>query len=257
MYLWRAIIDFFKSGQRRRAIPAASAAVEVVNSHQREPLIPAAITLTKHETGITLEFPMREDRRPILRALAWRQFHGGLFFLMVPILAYASCQFFGYRHSINYWTPVFVTGLFLLAAAANKSSVINQDAYDDDLQQLSVLGNLLVRTSRDLHKQVWYQHEIRDIALMQGARPKTANIASGDVGNLRLEVSLSNGDVVSLIPWNSDLSLVNSYPREELEWVATQLRLALFPTAPQSSDDPHATAIRAKDASREETRYTE
>ncbi len=264
MNLWLAIIDFFASGQRRRGIPVTLPGEEVVKAHRVTAPIKTAITLTQHETGITFDFPMCDSVRSIESEEAWRIFQIGLFLVVGAVLAHAIIKSTipGLMSHQIVGVP-FGAGLTILVIAANRASRLlrEKDAQNDNPQQLSVAGNLLVRTSRDQQKQVWYENEIRDIVLTQSALTGATDDAGGYTYNFRLEVWLHNGEIVNLITWNSVVLNADDGPREELEWVTTQLRLALWPTAtsaePSPADDPHANAIRAKDAPREETRYTE
>ncbi|MSU77384.1 MAG: hypothetical protein EXS16_04720 [Gemmataceae bacterium] len=267
MNLWRAIIDFFASGQRRRGSPVNQSADVVEKEKQGNPPITSTITQTTHEAGITLDFPMREDSRPSARELAWRQFQIGLFLSLASVMIYAICKRFGIHDVAVYLGIPLIAGLIMLIAAAHAgSSVIRENSYDDDLQQLSVAGNLLVRTSRDLRKQVWYQHEIRDVLLLQSLEATHDESTEGATTptvtyHFCLVVWLHNGEMVHLAASGGTHPLPHYRPHGELGWVATQLRLALFPTSsgpePPSAGDPHANAIQAKDARREETRYTE
>src|SRR5262249_29210863 len=135
---------------------------------------------------------------------------------------------------------------------------------DADLLQLAVAGNLLVRTTRDHKKQVWYRQEIEAILLENDVETQTNNGEGGpSVGaglyHLLLVVRLANGERTTIARWDANYPLTDYRPRAELEWVATRLRQALFHTTTEPAptrDDRLAHAVQVTTDSGDKTRIT-
>ncbi len=100
-------------------------------------------------------------------------------------------------------------------------------------QAISVAGDLLVRTTGLGDKQVWRRGEIQDIGVM-------VSLGTGDSeGNTSPDTAS-----LSVLTWKGRIDQLhhtifdrgsNETPREEMEWIASQLRLALKLYAPPAA----------------------
>jgi hypothetical protein len=237
--------------------PALRVAVETplgVQAERSAPPLNSKVVLSGHDTGITLDFHLAEDPRYHARRRAWRTFEAGIFILIGTLITFVACEMRAWRDMEIFLGVPFVVGLICLVTAASQSWATWQDTRaDDDLRQLSIVGNLLIRTSRDHRKQVWYRDEIRAIVLEEkiehfdipsgGSTPGTFMLYC-----LHLVVELHNGDKAILTRRASPHPTDDYRPKAEMEWIATQLRQALFAAAdaptPTNEDEPLAHAIR-------------
>jgi MFS family permease len=228
-----------------------------VRPERSAPPLNSRILLTAHDAGISLDFPLVEDPRHRGRRLAWRTFEAGIFILMGTLIAFAACAMGQWRELQPFLGLPFVVGLICLATAARQSWATWQDTRaDDELRQLRVVGNILIRTSRDHRKQVWYRDEIRAIALEEKIERHEPPSEGGIAGNfvlycLLLVVELHNGEKATLTRRASPHPTDDYRPKAELEWIATQLRQSLFANAdeptPATQNEPLAHAIRTAD----------
>jgi hypothetical protein len=225
------------------------------------------IVLTAHDSGISLDFPLAEDPRYRARRRAWRTFEAGILLLIGTLIAYVFCVMGEWRELQPFLGFLFVVGLICLVGAASQSWATWQDTRaDDELRQLSVVGTMLIHTSRDHRKQVWYRNEVRAITLEE-------KIEHFDIPNdgrtpgsfvlycLLLIVELHNGDKAVLTRRASPHPTDDYRPKAELEWIATQLRQALFAAAaaptPVNENESLAHAIRAAESYVDEKRITQ
>jgi hypothetical protein len=226
-----------------------------------EPPIHSKILLTQHEAGVTLEFPLPDDDRERARRRAWRAAEIGILLLIGSVFWGAICGIMHWEGMAGFAVPAFLVGIGLLIAAANMMTGIigTNQARDDDLFQLSALGNLLIRTTRDHRKQIWYRDEIRDLRVEDRVET-TAHDGDGgthysSVHIVQLMLELHAGDRVMLLGRAAGESTEDYRKKAELEWVATVLRQALQAEAPETPQvSPHA--IQAANVPPEETRIT-
>ncbi len=238
--------------------PALRVAVESpvgVQPERRAAPLNSKIVLTAHDTGISLEFPVAEDPRYQARRRAWRTFEVGIFILMGTLIAFAVGRMFEWRGMpAGFLTVPFVVGLLCLAAASSQSWATWQDVRtDDELRQLSIVGNMLIRTSRDHRKRVWYRDEIRAITLEEKIERVDVPSEGGTptiftYHCLQLIVETHTGDKAILTRHAAPHPTDDYHPKAEMEWIATQLRQALFaavdaPTV-ANQNEPLAHAIR-------------
>ena len=137
-----------------------------------------------------------------------------------------------------------------MVVAANRSfTAWTGTKADEDLRQLSVAGNLLIRTTRDHRKQIWYRHEIREISLQESVETHESSEGGTTYAyRLLLSVVLHNDERGLLMTMECGYPLTDYRPRAELEWIATLLRQALHTEAPSEatavSAEPVSEAIR-------------
>ena len=196
---------------------------------RRDRPLHSKIVLTRQETGVTLDFPLIADSRIHDRRAA-----GGTFKIAIGIWAalfacWGFCWAIDQPPLIGCFCPVAVLGAATLFLAACQAATTGQ-YYPHGLRQLSITDNLLIRTAFDQSKQVWYRQEIRTFGLVEDNVESTATDENGSsypVVNrvLRLVVELHNGEKAILLGISAGLA--DYRPKAELEWIATQLRLAL------------------------------
>jgi hypothetical protein len=243
--------------ERARLDPAASTETAVesallgVRTERLRPPLSAKVSAVHHDSGVTLDFPLPDDARLVNRREAWHLFEIGLFLLMAAIIWFAACMAFGWRDQASFATLPFLGGLALLVAAARQSWAGWTDTtVDDDLRQLCVVDNLLIRTSRDHRKQVWLGQEIREIALLEKVGIVTRSTETGEstsVYDLDLALVLGDEAKVVLRSLRCDYPLPDYRLRAELEWIATLLRQALSTqpaTPPAIGHEPVEQAIQ-------------
>lgn len=169
--------------------------------------------------------------------------------ILVALSLYFVLFFCGLRYML------FAFHLFLFPMDVTSRSA-------DRLRQLSVVGDLLVRNAGDQRKQIWYQHEMRAIILEHEVATSTCEFLGKmpftfQTFYLRVLLILHAGDSIELFTKTASDPL-NDYDRHaELEWITTQLRLALFPSLTHSKDERIAHAIQVNAAPKDESRYTE
>jgi hypothetical protein len=247
--------------ERARLDPAAPTEVAVesallgVRAERHRPPLNAKVSAVHHHGGVTLDFPLPDDARLLDRREAWHLFEIGLFLLMATIIWFAACMAFGWREQTSFAALPFLGGLALLVAAARRSWAGWADTtVDDDLRQLYVVDNLLIRTSRDHRKQIWLGQEIREIALFEKVGIVTRSSETGEsssVYDLDLAFVLSDGTKVVLRSLRCDYPLPDYRLRAELEWIATILREALFaPSAAPPNISPETVEDAIQDLNR-------
>lgn len=154
MAFWRSIVDVRGWFARSRSAGDAGHAVP-----------PVPLTLTRHDTGLTLDIPLPPDPREPARRRAWRLFEVGILLLVSILIGYVALDMTDRRAQQPWLGIPFVVGIVLLAAAASKSwSGFREHDAGKATRQLSVVGDMLLRTTRDEVKQIWYRHEIHAIA---------------------------------------------------------------------------------------------
>src|SRR5262245_49223562 len=101
----RWILDFF--GYRRGA--ASSSASPIV--------------VTRHENGVTIEFPYSEGLQARVRRRAWRQFEIGIVLLIASLIGFVICDLYEWRSFAQNLVLVvaFLSGLVNLVGAAHAS----------------------------------------------------------------------------------------------------------------------------------------
>lgn len=191
--------------------------------------IPAKPVLSSNATGITIDFPLSDDDRDCARRHAWMFFQVGVFVLVGTVFGFAIFHRVGLAFYAWIVYFPFIGGLLLLIVAAHKGTQSWQTAHhDDDVRQLAVSGNLLVRTTRDHRKQVWYRDEIKAIQL-DDRRPPI------------LVVVLENGESAILAIWDDGET-------NEPERVASALRQALNTPVKTQTDLSHAIQLPRKES---------
>lgn len=137
--------------------------------------------------------------------------------------------------------PCFIVGVVALGNTV--SSHLGRIRADESTraltQAISVVGDLLVRTTGLGDKQVWRRGEVRDIGVI------VALGTSDSEGNTSPDTAS-----LSLLTWQGQTTVLrwaifdrgrNETPREEFEWIASQLRLALkLYTPPSAAPTPAA-----------------
>ncbi len=266
MNLWHAISDFvWRQGRRANPLDDDRDA-RIMETHRVDPPITTEITLTRHNIGITIDFPLTDDCGSINNDQGWRDFGIGLLLSLGPIIGFLILMQLriaglGYYYALGI---AFLLGLLSFVFSAQKATnAIQQFDMDraDEVRQLAVVENLLVRTSRDHRKKVWTRDEIFKIRLVSRESAHQSQGASGPDLDLRVVVFLKSGESFNLVVLDKAVPRTDYFPLEELEWVTTQLRHALWRTEsdPEShlGTSTHLDAIHAKDSPQEETRYTE
>ena len=111
----------------------------------------------------------------------------------------------------------------------------------------------MIRTSRDHRKQVWYRQEIRAVAIEDRTETHESHSEGGSTTVTityitQLVLELQSGEKPILTAHFTDDPKRDYRPRAELEWVATQLRQALFNTADVPAPiDTHGNPLRSFD----------
>jgi hypothetical protein len=219
--------------------PHLSAAVD-----RAEPPLNSRVKVATSHAGLAFDFPLPEDPRPAIRKHAWRMFEIGIVILVGAVIWYAICVAAGLGEARGLAGMAFIAGIVMLLIAGSKSvSSWVDHRQDDDLLQLSVLEKMLVRTSRDHQKRLWYASEIRTIQAVVQEHSSTSEGGEVTVSySLSLVVELHNGQKVSLV--NRPYTPADYRPKAEYEWLATKLRHALLDEKLQAEDSPpSSTAI--------------
>ncbi len=218
------------------------------------------VLATRTEAGVTLDFPSAEDEQLRARQQAWRTFEFGVLLLVGSVIWYAWCIAAAWHDFA--WTAVapFLAGILALLSANSQSWAVLSIYRGDDLGQLAVVGNLLVRTFRDHRKQIWYDHEIRAIALVKGNIEAPADNSEGQaypatMPVLQLVVELHTDEKVILR--GVGLGSVDERARAELEWILNVLRQALGRETAHAFAEPKLSeAIQILDHHSKETHIT-
>jgi hypothetical protein len=212
-----------------------------------EPPLNAQVAETHPGTGITLDFPLPEDDRPGAYGAGWRAFEVGILLLVGAVIWYAVCRMADWPSFLALAYIMFFIGIGILISAANQAwESWRQTHQDDELRQLSVVGNMLIRTARDHRKKAWYRGEILTIrAEVVVVREPDSEGGTKSVSYfLHLVLELHNGEKVILLGRTYEPG-ADYRPKAEFEWIATRLRQALLPA---EAGEP-AGPIREADAS--------
>jgi hypothetical protein len=239
---------------------------EAADFEQDRPSLPpeARVVVTRHEAGITLDFPLIIDDHLAARRRAWRFFEVGVFLLVGSVGCLAACRMAGWFALIPMLAVPFLAGIVALVAAANRMRTAWNDAHGVDfLCQLAVAGNLLIRTWRDQRKQIWYRQEIRTIKI-EDKLESNADESEGCTTYLstyafQLVIELQSSKQLVLLADGSSLPAGLYRSKAELEWIAAQLKLALFPAGPEtpgSDNVPSPHSIQKKVDYSERDRFT-
>lgn len=178
------------------------------------------IALTPHDAGIILDFPRHVDPRQIGRRRAWRTFEVGILTLIFTVIGYVALDMaHGLRWHIVLVAPFFFGLTCLVLAASRAVAARDLPGGEDDVRQLSVLGDLLIRTTPEERKQVWYRHEIQAISV--------------------------DDAVLSVILQGGERAMLAGPPiaSEELDWIAAELRQALHAGLPTDAIQIKETRI--------------
>jgi hypothetical protein len=209
----------------------ANEAVEI-GQEQLEPALHSGVIVTRHESGVTIDFPFSLDGHLEARRRAWRFFEVGMLLLNGTVLCFAVCIMAGWSAIIEILAVTFIAGLIVLMAAASRMWSAWSDALDMDfLCQLAVAGNLLIGTWRDQRKQIWYRHEIRAIKIDDKLN-STAQESEGcntchSTYAFQLVIELQSGEEIILLADGSSLPAGIFRQKAEMAWIATLLRQAL------------------------------
>ena len=204
------------------------------------------IVLTTSDSGFTLDFPLGEDAHMRQRRGAWQKAQLGIFLMMAAVLWFAACSYLQRSEWALSVVPL-VAGICLLIVSAQESCKAWQGAgVDSDLRQITVAGNLLVRTTRDHQKQVWYRDEIKAIDLEEAV----------EMNSVMMFVRLHSGERQRLATLFRESSPADDNPHGELEWIASLLRQALGPGSLHESNQQDAHAIQDRAPRAKETRIT-
>jgi hypothetical protein len=178
--------------------------------------------VTQHDGGFILDFPLAPDDRARADRRAWSIFTIAIVLLVGSLVWFSACQVLQWQQFQGLGLLYFVLGILgLIAAVTSSSSGRNLPRRDDDLRQLSVADNLLIRTARDHRKQVWYRQEILAIEV-------ESKIGKG----AHLVLALHSGERVILLGdgWGLPAQAFRSI--DEMEWIAAALWQALLPKPP-------------------------
>jgi len=221
-----------------------------IGQEPREPAFVPSVNVTRHEAGVTIDFPFSLDAHLKARRRAWRFFEVGILLLTGTVLCFAVCRMAGWSAIIPMLAVTFIAGLVALMAAASRMwSAWNDASANDFLCQLAVAGNLLIRTWGDQRKQIWYRHEIRAVwvedKLNNTVKESEGCNASSSTHAFRLVIELQSGDGIVLLADGSSLPAGVFRPKAELEWIASLLRQALDREPGQTSAWPALAEDRA------------
>ncbi|MBI3823375.1 MAG: hypothetical protein HY289_11955 [Planctomycetes bacterium] len=208
------------------------------------------IIARRTEHGVTIDFPLAVDAWVDRRLRAWRTFEIGIFVMMGALIWFAYCAMLGWDRPIVLSAVGLIAGILLLMWAGSQSwSTWTDPQPDDDVRQLSVAGNLLIRTARDHRKQIWYRDEIRELAV-DVAEGSPGVRYSEPQGSEYLTLGLpGHYPVLTVVLHNHDRAvLVSNHTRAELEWIAELLRHALA-AEPDPAKTPLSEAIKADNES--------
>jgi hypothetical protein len=195
--------------------------------------VSSKIALTRHDTGITFDFPLPADPRERARTRAWVLFEIGILSLISTIIVYVFFQVYNFETGVIFLVVPFVGGLIALASASGQSWKAWLDHTSDaDMRQLSVAGNMLIRTSRDHRKQVWYREEIRFVGMVERSYESNSSGEGGSYVTImrafQLVVESNDGQSAILHGIDAEAAQADYRPKAELEWIATEIRRALF-----------------------------
>lgn len=194
--------------------------------------------VTEHETGVTLDFPCPRDAHREGRLRAWRSFEIGIGLQIGAVIWYGFCGMANWPAGQLLAVLPLATGVVVLVVASSQSWAAWQEPVtDDQIIQISVVGNILIATARDHRKQVWRQEDITDVALELMPR-----VDSCDAVRLLLK-SNDSCDVVMLGPFiarDDERGLEAELPR-----IAQVLRQALFAGTRHGASDHHKTITQA------------
>lgn len=203
----------------------------------------SGIVLTRQETGVSLDFPQREQERARQSRHAWQTFEVGMIAFLAALIFFAVCR----MNQAPEWLPIagmlFIAGFVIVYMAGGQAVAAWQlPGSDDGLRQLSVADNLLIRTTRDHRKQVWYRQEIHAILVepLRTPFPDPSSAAVVEVCQVYVELTSSEKIQLSdvMYPWSEPSRHV------EIEWIAHVLRQALFGAKPSASAPSTTTAFQ-------------
>jgi hypothetical protein len=217
----------------------------------QEPLEPGlhpSVFVTRHEAGVTIDFPFSLAAHLKARRLAWRFFEVGILLLIGTVVCFAVCRMAGWSGIIPMLAVTFIAGIVALMAAASRMwSAWNDASANDFLCQLAVAGNLLIRSWGDERKQIWYRHEIRAIWVEDKLNSTVKESDGCNTSSLthafQLVIELQSGGGIVLLADGSSLPAGAFRPKAELEWIASLLRQALdrepgeTPASPALAED--------------------
>jgi hypothetical protein len=213
---------------------------------------PSPVRVTEHETGVTLDFPCPRDAHREGRLRAWRSFEIGIGLQIGAVIWYAACAMATWPAGQLLAVLPLAAGLVVLVIASNQSWAAWQEQVNDDqIIQISVVGNLLIATARDHRSQLWRREDILGISLEPMPPAETFDAVR------MLITSTESYDVVMLGPvvaGDNDRGL-----EAELARIAYLLRRALatgrFPVA-HGQDFSVSEAIQVLPEHGQETRIS-
>lgn len=262
--LANALAGEFASFTQRLLKIAVEDPDQLVPERETAPLA-CKIVLVRHETGVALDFPLTSDARDGARRRAWRTFEVGVLTLLGTVIVYALGAFLQRPELLPFLVIPFVAGLiYLISASGQGWKAWQEHAGDAELRQLSVAGNMLIRTARDHSKQIWYREEIRAIDVVERVLQTTSTSSEGTVDAatskfLEVRLALLDGKDVVLREIDAATAQADYRCKAELEWIATELRRALFQEAtetPPFTPDETAHSIVDRAAHAKDTHVT-
>lgn len=202
---------------------------------------------TRHETGVTLDFPLSEDGHLEARRRAWRTFEVGIFILVGCVAGFIVFRRSGLSVMMPMLDLVFVAGIVTLIAAASRMWAAWENTRGDDfLCQLAVVDNLLIRTWRDHRKEIWYRQEIRTVQvedkLTRAARESEGGNIHLSTFAFQLVLELQSGEQIILLADGSSLPADEYRPKAEMEWIAAVLWQALAGGSTEGSQPAQQSA---------------
>jgi hypothetical protein len=244
-------------------------AKETVETRQEHlaPAVHSSVIVTRHDAGVTIDFPFSLDGHLEARRRAWRYFEVGILLLIGTVIGFPVCVAVWFE-MIPILAVTFVAGIIALVAAADRMwSAWNDVPGNDFLCQLAVADNLLIRTWRDQRKQIWYRHEIRAIWIEDKLNNTVRESEGCNTGRsthaFQLVIELQSGDGIALLADGSNMPAGVFRPKAELEWIATLLRQTLGlepverPASPMLAEDRASSQAIQEIAGRvKETRIT-
>jgi hypothetical protein len=223
------------------------------------------VLVTMTQAGVTLDFPLAPDLRRLADDRAWRIFTVAIILLVGSLLWFSVCQVLHWHDYQGFSLLMFVLGILgLIAAVTSSSSARQHTECNDDLRQLAVVGDLLIRTSRDQRKRILYRQEVRAILVEDVVITNTKQGAAGimylTIHAVHLLVELHSGEKVLFIGRAMTDPASDHRLKAELEGIAGQLRHALWrnlppPWIPENTTSSHA--IQEKVDYSEEERFTQ
>jgi hypothetical protein len=208
------------------------------------------VIVTTTPASVTLDFPLSPDYRRLADARAWRIFTLAIIFLVGSLLWFSICHVLQWQSIKGLSILWFILGILgLIAAVTSTSSARLISDRDDDLRQLAVVDNLLVRTARDQRKRVWYRQEIRAITVedvvIDGNWETATSTRYMTFRAVHLVLELNDGEKVLLLARVIADPAGQAGVRAEVEEFAAQLRRPLF-AAPGVEKETASHAIQAK-----------